>query len=166
MLRTVALIGTFASIAMASQQDRGDLMLADRFGSAITRPAAVAEVVAAGPDKVPILLAWTRNPPSGVDRHQLYIGMADAFGELRTKDAIPFLIKNIDLHREDWPGPVWLKSAEATKERLPCVAALIKIGPEASDALIRTSDKLLRVPGEPPTDYGVRSYLQRGETIG
>jgi len=141
IVQALALVVTIAGIAVPFQQDLTDLILAVRFGKKSTRPDAVAEVVAAGSEKVPLLLSWTRNPPGGVDRRQLYLGMADVFGELRTKQAIPFLIENISLDQAFMLNPPWLKSAQAVKARLPCVAALIRIGPEASDALIRAAEE-------------------------
>lgn len=147
-IQPLALIVTIAGIAVPSQQDLTDLMLAVRFGKESTRPGAVAEVVAAGSEKVPLLLSWTRNPPGGVDRQQLYIGMADAFGELRTKQAIPFLIKNISFPRHVFRMPFWSSPAPVVEYWLPSVAALIKIGPEASEALIRASEEPMARNGD------------------
>jgi hypothetical protein len=102
------------------------------------RQATVAEVVSSGGAKVGLLLSWTQTPPPHVKRDRLYVGLADVFGQLKTKEAIPFLIKNITLQR--WlEANTWLKSAEVIEERLPAVAALVLIGPEASKALIRAS---------------------------
>jgi hypothetical protein len=46
-----------------------------------------------------------------VDKHKLYIGLADAFGEMKTREAIPFLIKNISLQR--WLDPLFEPPFEA-----------------------------------------------------
>ena len=73
-----------------------------------------------------------------MERIGLYIGMAEAFGRLKTRDAIPFLVKNITL--QYWPASpsVWMKTPEVVRSRLPAVAALVQIGPDAAAALIRT----------------------------
>jgi hypothetical protein len=76
-----------------------------------------------------------RNHPPGLNRTELFIGLADVFGELRTKEAIPFLIQNISLAR--WVRTnIWMKEPDVVQGHLPAVGALIKIGPEASKALV------------------------------
>jgi hypothetical protein len=124
--------------AIAPGQTAGDQDLAGLLANETTRQSAVAQIGDSGQSKVPLLLSWTRTPPSQVDRYELYIGLADAFSQLKTRDAIPFLIKNISLHR--WSGDVniWLKTPKVIEERLPAVQALIAIGPDASKMLIRT----------------------------
>lgn len=106
-----------------------------------TRENAVAKIVARGSSVVPLLLSWTRKPPADVNEHDLNVGLADAFGRLKTKEAIPFLIKNISMKRgalDDTPN-TWLKVPEVIERRLPAVVALIQIGPEASEAVMRAS---------------------------
>jgi HEAT repeat protein len=121
-----------------SAQVRGDRDLASLLANESTRREAVTKIVAAGSGKVSLLLSWARNPPADLNQHELYIGLADAFGQLRTKEAIPFLIKQIGLNR--WRDVnTWLKTAPVIEERLPAAAALIRIGPEASKVLIRVS---------------------------
>ena len=85
---------------------------------------------------VPLLLSWTKNPPAQVDQHGLFVGLANAFAQLKAKEAIPFLIKNISLQRWILDMPVWLKTDKVIEERLPAVAALVQIGPDASKAVI------------------------------
>ena len=54
---------------------------------------------------------------------------------MKTKEAVPFLIKNISLQR--WlEMNIWLKTDKVIEERLPAVAALVRIGPDASRAII------------------------------
>ena len=66
------------------------------------------------------------------------VGLADAFGRLRTRDAIPFLIANITLQRGlFYRADIWMKTPQVVEGALPAVAALIRIGPEASRSLIR-----------------------------
>lgn len=110
--------------------------LAQRLANEGTRKDAVEEIAAAGIRKVPALLSWTRTPPKRVSKHELYVGLADVFGRLRTKEAIPFLIVNINLQRSRLEIPPWLKVASVIEDSLPAVRALIQIGPEASRALI------------------------------
>lgn len=123
---------------IAQRQDSTDL--AFQLANRETRQSAVTKVVASGANRAPFLLSWTRHPPVGVDRYQLNIGLADAFGALGTKEAIPFLIENISLSR--WGEVnIWLKKDSVIEENLPAVAALIKMGPAASSALIRAASK-------------------------
>ncbi len=102
-----------------------------------TRVATVASLAASGKSRVPLLISWTLNPPPQVDKSELYVGLADAFGQLKATEAIPFLISNISLNRYPYVSPnTWLKTPEVVQERLACARALIQIGPEASRALI------------------------------
>jgi hypothetical protein len=81
-----------------------------------------------------VLFTLRDNPPLGIDRRELNIGLADSFGALRTRKAIPFLIDNIGIRR--WfEAHNWLKSGEVIENRLPAVHALIQIGPDSLDAL-------------------------------
>jgi hypothetical protein len=115
-----------------------DRELASLLANQSTRERALATIVGSRNSKVPLLLQWTKNPPQGVNQRELNIGLADTFRQLRTIEAVPFLIKNISLSR--WIDTnTWLKSAEVIEQRLPAVAALIAIGPEAADAVIRAS---------------------------
>ncbi len=124
-----------ASQMVLYAQDPSTLELARLLASDTTRQRGVARVVASGNNIIPILLSWTKSPPPQVDQNELYIGLADAFGQLKTKEAIPFLIKNISLQR--WRElNTWLKTAQVIEERLPAVAALVRIGKDASKALI------------------------------
>lgn len=128
---------TFAVI-VSSAQDRGELRLAQRLADDSSRQAAVDEIVASRQNELRVLISWTVRPPDQVDRRGLYIGLADAFGGLRAKDAIPFLIKNIDLKRRAYEITPWNRAPAAVEESLPAVAALIQIGPDASKALMQS----------------------------
>ncbi len=139
-VETSVMIAMVMGCLVAATQDVSDLDLARQLATESTRRSAVARIVASRRDKVPLLLSWTRNPPANVDEHELSIGLADAFGQLKTKEAIPYLIKNIGIER--WRDVnTWLKTDDVIEERLPAVAALIQIGPEAYDALVRASWK-------------------------
>ncbi len=100
------------------------------------RDQAVAAVVASGYTRVPLLLSWTTKPPVGIDNYQLKIGLADVFGRMKTKEAIPFLIKNISIDRM-YAVNTWIKSAEVVEQRLAAAAALIRIGPAVAEPVIR-----------------------------
>ena len=129
------LLVTTGGAWIAAAQGVHDLDLARRLASQDTRTAAAAEIVAFGATKTPVLLGWAEKPPASLNRTELFIGLADVFGELKTKEAIPFLIQNISLGR--WVRPnIWTKTPEVIYGQLPAVAALIKIGREASKALI------------------------------
>lgn len=96
------------------------------------------EIAERGGGRSALLLSWARKPPAGVDKLGLEVGLADAFGRLRTRDAIPFLIANITLQRGlFYRADIWMKTPQVVEGALPAVAALIRIGPEASRSLIR-----------------------------
>lgn len=114
-----------------------DLELAGLLSNTSTRASAVARLAAAGKSKVSLLISWTHDPPPHVDKAELYVGLADAFGQLKAAEAIPFLMRHISLNRyPSLSANTWLKTPEVVQERLACVRALIQIGPEASRALI------------------------------
>jgi hypothetical protein len=131
-IATIVIVG---GIAVAQLGD-GDQQLARLLADDTTREKAVEMVVAGGAAKVPLLLSWTRNPPPDISEYGLYIGLAETFGRLKAKESIPFLIKNIAIQR--WPASAntWMKTPEVIEERMPAVAALIHIGPEALNALV------------------------------
>ena len=151
--------------------DAAEQSLAHELARDGSRRNAVDKIAARGSSLVPLLLLWTCNPPTDVNEHDLNVGLAEAFGRLKAKEAIPFLIKNITLKRgalDDTPN-TWLKVAEVIERRLPAVVALIQIGPEASEAVMRASwekpmvdDEMLaaifvvsRIPNVP----GARQFL-------
>jgi hypothetical protein len=137
-LSASVVIAIVVGCAVGSAQDVNDKVLTRSLANDSTRPSAVAEVLASGNAKAPLLLEWTQKPPAEVDQYGLYIGLADAFGQLRTKEAIPFLIKNISRRRTRHVDfAPWLKAPEVIKDTFPALAALIQIGPDASRALIR-----------------------------
>src|ERR1700722_2581682 len=100
-MRPIFLSGLLASIGCLSVCAQGvrDEDLARMLADPSTRTDALASVAASGQSKEPLLLSWVLSPPVGVDSFELSIGLADAFGQLRTKEAIPFLIKNISIQR-------------------------------------------------------------------
>jgi hypothetical protein len=73
-------------------QGAGDQELARLLASEGTRGSAVGTVLASRGEKIPLLLSWIQNPPRQVDKYELVVGLADIFGQLRTKQAIRFLI--------------------------------------------------------------------------
>jgi hypothetical protein len=114
-----------------------DRALAVSLANDTSRPGAVSSIVAAGRAKIPILLYWSRQPPDGIPECALDTGLAEAFGELKSKEAIPFLIKNIGMYRSCGASfSPWLKTSVTIEWNLPAVGALVKIGPEASRAVI------------------------------
>jgi HEAT repeat protein len=138
-LKASAVILAIATGCMpALAQDASDQQLARLLANDVTRQGAVARILGPGGEKAPLLLLWAHNPPAQVDKYELFVGLADAFGQLKTKQAIPFLIKNISIDRTRAVN-TWLKTPEVIEERLAAVAALVRIGPEASRALIHAS---------------------------
>src|ERR1700682_1537180 len=137
-LSTYIIAAAAACRMLASAQDANDENLARLLANKDTRRGTVIAILMSTSSRVPLLLSWTQNLPARVDRQELYIGLADAFGQLRTKEAIPFLIKYIDMERS-MPRPnIWLKNEVAIAKELPAVGALIRICPPASKPLIET----------------------------
>ena len=127
-----------AFMASASRAQNSETELARRLSNDATRATAIASVLEGAKRDIPLLLLWTRKPPAHIETSGLYVGLAEVFGQLQTKEAIPFLIKNIGLQR--WPSSpnTWMKTPEVIEARSPAVTALIRIGPDASRAIIRT----------------------------
>lgn len=91
------------------------------------------------------LLLKISESPSGqnenrIDHYNLHVGLADAFGRLGTKEAIPWLIANITLWRYGLPANIrrWQHPSQDLEGAFPAVRALARIGPEALDALIQS----------------------------
>jgi hypothetical protein len=137
-LIALAVIAIVVGCAVGSAQDVTNEELARQLANDSTRPSAIATILASGAAKAPLLLEWTQKPPAHVDQYGLYVGLADALGQLKTKEAIPFLIKSISRRRTRYVDfAPWLKAPEVIEYTFPAVAALIQIGPDASRALIR-----------------------------
>jgi hypothetical protein len=129
--------GVAIAFAVALAQGADDRQLAELLANSSTREAAVARVAGSPATSVPLLLSWTTAPPPGVDDYELRVGLADALGEVRSQAAIPFLVKNLVLRRDRFIDLApWLKTPEVVVDTFPAISALIKIGPEASRALI------------------------------
>jgi len=123
----------------AAAQTSNNQELARLLSNEQSRKSAVDKILATPDRKLPVLLSWTRHTPPGVSKVDLYVGLADVFGRLKAREAIPFLIENIGLQRWLASPNIWLKTAQVVEERLPAAAALIQIGPEASTAIIHKS---------------------------
>ncbi len=112
-----------------------DVELALLLSKDATRKEGVSRAVSTREHSVPVLLQWTKDPPAIVDKHELFIGMADVFGELKVKEAIPFLVQNILMQR--WmEANIWMKTDKVLQERLPAAGALVRIGPDATFAIL------------------------------
>ncbi len=83
---TLMSLGIFA----ASPQNRDGRELARLLANNDTREGALAAIAASGVTQVPLLLSLASNPPAEVDKHDLYVGLAEAFGRIRASVAIPF----------------------------------------------------------------------------
>jgi hypothetical protein len=106
------------------------------------REKAISFVASSRAERIPLLLNLTKTAPRGIDEHDLHVGLADAFGALKVTDAIPFLLLNITLRRDAFIDlRPWLKTAQATEQSFPSVAALISMGPTSSRAAMRAYDQ-------------------------
>src|SRR5271157_3533938 len=73
--------------AQRQESDPDHLGLARRLALDWTRQAAVDEVAASADAMTPVLLSWTVNPPNGIMARFLDVGLADAFGRMKTEAA-------------------------------------------------------------------------------
>ncbi len=132
---TALRLATIASLVLvvryASAQD-----LATELATPGLRDAAIERIAVSGGKDLALLLSWTQTPPKDVDEWELRVGLSDAFGKLRSREAIPFLVRNIGLERYFVRTTLWTKADSVIESRLPAAAALIAIGSEASNALI------------------------------
>ena len=127
----------FASLSVVGlAQESDDSDIARSLSKKETRETAIDLIEASPDNKLSVLLSWIVKAPADVDRLELYIGLADTFGRMRLKEAIPFLVKYICIPRTPDRPNIWLKSQEAIEQQLPAVGALVRIGSEASNFLI------------------------------
>jgi hypothetical protein len=142
---TWPVIGAFAvalSCASVRAQGAPGEGLARLLADDLTRQDAIAKIAASPDSSLPLLLAWVRKPPTDVSDFGLRIGLAEAFGQLKRSEGIPFLIENISLQRGLESPNTWMKTAEVIELRIPAIAALIRIGPEACKEVIKSWDTL------------------------
>lgn len=167
MILRVSTILAIAGCSAAAAQEATQRELARLLANEQTRRDTVAKMTpASGKDEAPLLMSWTRKPPPGVDKYELYIGMADAFGQMKTKEAVPFLIGNIGLRRG---RPIdfapWLKTPKAIEETFPAAAALIQIGPDTSGPLIRAFAEPMTAEDRALAIFVISRMLSRGAGI-
>lgn len=137
----LAILAVVSRCIPASAQSDIDSDLQIQLANESTRQAAVDEIARQGPGMIQRLLSWERDFPN--DR-ALDIGLCMAFGRLKAKEAIPFLVDHINLTRHlDLSGNTWSRASEVILDRLPAVVVLIQIGPAASQAIIGTYWKQL-----------------------
>jgi hypothetical protein len=110
-----------------------DAALAKALADENGRAYAVNLVATSDGRQLPLLLSWTKSPPPGVDAYDLDAGLADVFGRLRTKAAIPFLISHITLFRSRFTTTIKertisLDRLDQVESNMPAVAALVHIG--------------------------------------
>ena len=136
MHRGIIYVTAVMTCGIALGQAESDSQLARRLADPATRSDAVSRVLREGADRIPLLLSWAKRPPEQVNEYELDIGLADVFGQLKAREAIPFLIKNINLSLTN-KANTWLKTAEIVEREMPAVAALVRIGLPASRAIMR-----------------------------
>jgi hypothetical protein len=129
--------------AVVSKSGIDDRWLAESLANEATRKAAIVSIAASGSAKLPLLLTWTTKPPRHVEGCAFLDGLIEALGELRAKEAVPFLVKNISFSRSCGVNLApWLKVPAVIEWNLPSVGALVKIGPEASRAVMSAFDQM------------------------
>jgi hypothetical protein len=175
-LAMIVVVAALAGCAI-DHREQNSLDLARRLAGDKTRAVAVNEAVGRGDEMLPRLLSWAETAPPHVDRCGLDIGLAEVFGRLKSKQAIPFLIRNISLRRT---CPIdmnpWHQTPDVVEATFPCIAALLNIGPDASTALMRAwespmsaSDRLAalfviaRTSGIPEARQFLTSVLRKAD---
>ena len=153
------LIPILIATCYVAEAQSTNLELARQLSQSSSRANAVAEIVSRNDGAVPLLLSWTETPPMGIDVYELDVGLADAFAQLKTKEAIPFLIKNLGLNRDHAPN-VWRKAPEVVERILPCAAALVRIGPDAARAVIRAYWEPMPAEDRPAAIFVVTRVLE------
>jgi len=159
--RTCLALLTAIALATCAGDVPHDDGLARRLADDRTRDSAVAQAVASADSSLPLLLLWAEHPPPQVGRDGLYIGMADVFARLRARAAIPFLIRNLGVSR-DQIGVPWLKTAKRIEDVYPMAAALIAIGPEACEAIAAASEQPMRREDRLVSIFVVARVISRG----
>lgn len=123
------------SLALPGQA-RSDFELARQLASRELRSEVLRTLERGDLETERALLRILEGPPAYIDAHEMKVGLADAFGVLRTRAAVPFLIQNISMER--WRDMnTTLKSPAVLLERWPAARALIGIGPPALEQLFR-----------------------------
>src|SRR5262249_50135691 len=124
-----------------ASMDQNDRKIAWELGDPWQRSRTVQRLVAMGHDKVPLLLSLARDVPPHPNKlvlyeHFLRLSLDEAFGSLKPREAIPFLIRHIGIE-ELVPGNTWSKGPARIASDYPAAGALINMGPEASRAVIK-----------------------------
>lgn len=118
-------------------QDSVLLRLLDRQ----TRKLAAEELKAGAEGAIPGLLdavaGLRANEADPFELREALVEISDICAEKKIAAAIPFLIDHILLDRYH-TGFVWMKSEETILARMPAMNALVRIGPVATDALMRS----------------------------
>ena|SRR3569833_1035916 len=103
-----------------------------------TRQQAVLLVAESRREGIALLMELTTKLFPGADDHNLQVGLADVFGELKAEESIPFLRSYLILRRSEGADfAPWTKTDAVVLRSFPCVQALISIGANASRALIK-----------------------------
>jgi hypothetical protein len=137
-IATLAMLSVL-SVAAAQPDARGLDLLARRLANPDTRREAVEEVVASSATLTPVLLAWTTNPPHGVEVHELDVGLVEAFDWMKTEAAVPFLVRVIGIKRAPYTLAPWNKGVSNVEFEYRAAEALIRIGPPAAREVIKAA---------------------------
>jgi len=170
-IAALALASAFGVASAQRSPEKPDL-LARRLADANleTRSAAIEEVIASPGNWTTVLLDWTTNPPAGVRASDLNVGLAEAFGRIKTEAAVPFLIRVISIRRFPFTLAPWIKEASSVEYEYPAAEALVRIGPAAAEAVIKAADGPMTplerlcaifVVGQAAAAPGTREFLMR-----
>jgi hypothetical protein len=150
--KSLSLIGAAASLILAMAlspvvavvADDRDVVLAEALASESTRESAVASIMASRQDKIPLLLSWSKKSPLEYEC-RLFDGLAYAFGRLKATEAIPFLVENISQYGQCGNSfNPWSKAPSVIESSFPAIGALVKIGPDASRAVMAAFPRMTK----------------------
>ena len=102
-----------------------------------TRRQAMSFVSDSRRERIPLLIEMTTGSFPGVNNHNLQVGLAEIFGDLKVEESIPFLVSHLIMRRyEGVDFASWSKTDDGILGTFPCIQALVSIGPPASKAII------------------------------
>jgi hypothetical protein len=135
---------------MTARSQKASLARAFCSGKPGERGRAVTTVVENPRATLPWLMAWTKCSPKGgwdsckgevpivygADPSCLFFPMVEVFSQLRVKEAVPYLIANVDID----PGHNRARTPLSTET--PAIQALLRIGGDATPALLEALSKM------------------------
>ena len=139
--------------------------LAQLLSSAGTFNSAINWIRESEESRVPILLQLTKRKDDVFYKcSPLSFGLVKALGILRVKQAIPYLMENVNCNIIKGDRP-WMKTDEIIEQRMPALAAMISIGSDATEGLIELYNHPLYLDDQVIAIFGL-SRIHDPKTLG